>query len=139
MLNASSVVNISDAASLALHAMMVLAKNPDRLVTTHEIAQALGVSENHLSKVVQRLGHAGMVSASRGPSGGLKLAKPASDMTLLQVFELIDGPMSECNCLLGKETCPGNCCILGNLVESITNQVRNYLAGTTVEKMAAQA
>ena len=139
MLNASSVVNMSDAASLALHAMMVLAKNQDRLVTTHEIAQTLGVSENHLSKVVQRLGHAGLISASRGPNGGLRLAKPASEMTLLQVFELIDGPMSSSNCLLGKETCPGGCCILGTLVKSVTQQVRDYLAGTTVEKMAAQA
>ncbi len=139
MLNASSVVNISDAASLALHAMMVLAKNPDRLVTTHEIAQMLGVSENHLSKVCQRLGHGGLVSALRGPSGGLRLAKPASDITLMQVFELIDGPMTDCYCLLGKESCPGDKCILGNLVRSVSTQVRDYLSGTTVEAMAGQA
>lgn len=139
MLNPSSIVNISDATSLALHAVTVLAKNPDRLVTTHQIAQMLGVSENHLSKVVQRLGHAGIVSASRGPSGGLKLAKPASEITLLQVFELIDGPMSDNYCLLGKESCPGCGCILGNLVQSVTTQIRNHLTQTTVEQMAAQA
>ncbi len=139
MLNASNVVNISDATSLALHAVLVLAKNPDRLVTTHEIAQSLGVSENHLSKVVQRLGHAGLVSASRGPSGGLKLAKPASQITLLQVFEVIEGPMSDCYCLLGRESCPAGGCVLGNLVESVSTQVRSYLSGTTVEQMAAKA
>ena len=80
-------LNISDAAALALHAMGFLALKKDTPVSNGEIAENFGVSENHLSKVLQRLGKAGLVRSSRGPRGGYLLNRPAEEINLLIIWE----------------------------------------------------
>lgn len=132
----TNMLKISDAAALALHTMAVLARNTHRLVPTHEIAETLDVSENHLAKVHQRLHKAGLVDAVRGPSGGSRLAGSPSEITLLEIYEAIEGTFSPMDCLLGRPACGGRRCILGDLVKSVNNQVRDYLAGTTLAKLA---
>ena len=70
------VLNISEAYSLALHSLALLASDNGRSLTTHQIASTLGASEAHLSKVMQRLTKAGFLNSSRGPGGGFALKKP---------------------------------------------------------------
>lgn len=61
----------------ALDLLVYLRRTPDRLVTIHEVAQARGVSHNHMMKVAQRLRVLGYVCAVRGRGGGLRLgARP---------------------------------------------------------------
>jgi Rrf2 family transcriptional regulator, nitric oxide-sensitive transcriptional repressor len=65
-----------------LRTLMFLALNQDRLVTIQDIAQAHGISKNHLMKVVHQLGLSGMVETVRGRNGGLRLKKPASEINV---------------------------------------------------------
>ena len=65
-----TMLKISEAATLALHTAFFLVTNPDRRLTTREMASTMGASEAHLSKVLQRLVHAGLVESVRGPKGG---------------------------------------------------------------------
>lgn len=132
----SNLLRISDAASLALHMMICLSEAPEKLISTHDIASALDVSENHLAKVGQRLHKAGLVEAVRGPKGGFKLAKPAEKITLLNIFEAIEGPACPEKCLLGRESCERESCIMGGIVESVNRQVLDFFAKTT---LAAQS
>ncbi len=134
----TSVLRFSEAASLALHATLVLAQDPSRHLTTNDIATRLHVSEAHLAKVLQRLAKAGFVSATRGPLGGYALAKAPEQTTLLQVFEAIEGPLEAINCLLGTPVCSGSCCLLGGLLESLHRQVHDYLSRTTLAAMAQE-
>ncbi len=134
----TSVLRFSEAASLALHAALVLAQEPSRHLTTNEIARRLRVSEAHLAKVLQRLAKAGYVGATRGPLGGYALAKAPEETTLLQIFEAIDGPLEAVNCLLGTPVCSGSCCLLGGLLEGLNRQVRDYLSLTTLAAMARE-
>jgi Rrf2 family protein len=127
-----NLLRISDAVSLAMHMMVYLSEFPDRMVSTHEVASALLVSENHLSKVSQRLHKAGLVEASRGPKGGFKLAKPADQITLLNIYEAMEGQAPHDNCLLGRHSCDRAGCIMGGMVESVTHQVLDYFANTTL-------
>ncbi len=131
----STLLRISDAASLALHLCAELAKEKDSVISTARIADRLSVSENHLSKVAQRLAKAGFVEAVRGPNGGFKLTKDAGDISLLEIFEAIEGPLRPANCLLKKPACNGNC-ILGDLVVNINRQVSDYFKGTTLSQLA---
>lgn len=131
----SNMLRISDAASLALHTMAYLARSDADWVTTHEIAQALCVSENHLAKVRQRLAKAGLVEAVRGPHGGFKLAKPAKEISLLSVYEAIEGPFHADDCLLGRTACDGSKCVLGGIARTINRQVREYLSGTRLDDL----
>ena len=131
----TNVLKISEAASLAMHTMAYLARHPHNTVSTHDIAKAYGISENHLAKVRQRLGKAGLVKATRGPGGGLRLARSSSEITLFQVYKAIEGTFEPTGCLLKKPACDGTHCILGSLIDSINTQVRDYLSQTTLDKL----
>jgi len=132
----ASVLNISDAAALALHAMAFLASKPDRRLAAGEIASELQVSEAHLSKVMQRLAKAGLVKSARGPHGGFVLGRPADEIRLLDAYEAIEGPLGDNHCLLGIPTCGAKRCILGNLAEGVNSRVRGYLTKTKLSKLS---
>ena len=124
------VLKISEAASIALHTVALLASNPSRPVSAREAASELHVSEAHLSKVLQRLGKVGLVKSLRGPGGGFMLARPPEDIVLLEVYEAIDGPLVPHDCLFDEKTCHGRTCVLGGLLDSVSEQVRNHLSNT---------
>ena len=132
----SSVLKISEAAILALHSMAFLASNSDRLSSTREIAAKLRVSEAHLSKVLQRLSKVGLVKAIRGPKGGFSLGKASDEISLLDVYESIDGKFESANCLFGDPIYSVDECILGGLVKSINEQIKGYLTETKLSQLA---
>jgi len=126
-----TALRVSEATSLALHAMALLAQNGLHALSCNEMATTLSVSEAHLSKVLQRLGKQGFVSSTRGPKGGFRLAKPAGAVSLLEVYEAIDGPVQFSNCLFETPVCEGNGqCIMGDLLASVDDQVLRYLRDT---------
>jgi Rrf2 family protein len=131
----SNVLKISEAASLGMHAMVYLAASPDRNVNAYEIAETLGVSEDYLQKVFQRLAHAGLVRAVRGPHGGFSLSRAGGMITLREVYEAVEGRLDDTKCLLGEPACKGDCCILGGLLESVNHEVRDYLERTVLSDL----
>ena len=131
----SNLVNMSEAASLALHAMVLLSTNSGKQVSTREIASRLHASEVHLSKVLQRLAKVGLVDSTRGPGGGFKLGKPGEQISLLEVYEAIEGALTPTYCLLGTPICRGEKCILGDLLEMVNRETREYLAGTSLSEL----
>lgn len=89
----------------SLRMLMYLAVKRDGLATIAEVADAYGISRNHLNKVAHQLGLAGYVETVRGKGGGLRLAKPAEriglgevvrhaepDMALVPCFEPVCAP-----------------------------------------------
>ena len=132
----ASILRISDAATLALHALVLLAQAPGRLLPAGEMAARLRVSEAHLAKVMQRLAKRGFVTATRGPKGGYALALPADAISLLDAYEAIEGRLVCPTCLMGTPVCGGKSCMLGGLLASVATQVRDYLAATKVADMA---
>ena len=130
---------LSDAASLAFHAVALLAEQPDRRASTREIAQAFGVSEHHLAKINHRLVRAGILEATRGPHGGVQLARPPEQITMMEVYEAIEGPMHDEHCVLGKPACGRTACIFGGLVGSVNRQVREHFENTTLDQLAEGA
>lgn len=134
----SNILRISDAASLALHTMVYLAGEADGPTSAHSIATALCVSENHLAKVCQRLTRLGLVSAVRGPKGGLRLARSAEKITLIEVYEAIDGPLKPGNCLLGGRPCGRRTCILGDLMDMVNREVVRHLSETTLADLTKE-
>jgi len=135
VMDMANVLKISEAASLALHTMVYLAADDGRLATTHQISEVLRVSEAHLSKVLQRLGKVGLVDSTRGPGGGFKLGKSGEQISLLEVYEAIEGPLTPTNCLLGTPICSGEKCILGGLLEDVNRRVKEYFAQTRLHEL----
>ena len=131
----NKLLNISEGASMALHAAILMASEPDRTFSTSEIAVIHDMSEAHLSKVMQRLVHADIVTSTRGPGGGFRLAKKPDEISLLEVFEAVEGPLRPRNCLFDRKVC-GDCgCIMGDLLEDINWMVEDYLMRTYLTDM----
>ena len=125
----SNILKISEAASLALHAMIILSKNQNRLISVKEISSQLDISANHLSKVMQRLCKSGYIDSIKGYNGGFKIIVKPEDVSLLEIYELFDGKLSNSRCLLSNNDC-GSDCILGDLVASIIMQVKEKFEQT---------
>ena len=133
-----NLVRISEPASLALHALAVLARRKDERFSNRRIAAILDVSEHHLAKVMQQLAKAGMVRSTRGAQGGFDLDRPADQITLLDIFETADGPIGEAACLLNHRVCDGTQCMVGDLVQSVHRHVHEFLAKTTLAQLAGR-
>jgi Rrf2 family protein len=127
---------ISEAASLGLHTMAVLASRPGERCTNRELADCLRASGHHLAKVMQRLSRAGLVDAVVGPKGGFTLGKPADEIRLLEIYEVVDGPLDTEGCLLREPLCDGEKCVLGDVIQSVNKQLRECLAKTTLAELA---
>jgi Rrf2 family protein len=123
----SSLLKISEAAVLALHSMILLAKKRDTHLAVRDIAEKLGASEHHLAKVMQRLTKAGLVVSVRGPRGGFMLSKQAESANLLDVFVSVDGPVKRSECLLGLCQCVAPPCILDKTLDEVNRLVVEQL------------
>ncbi len=130
------LLRISEAASIALHAMALLATEPDRLFSNREIASLLKVSEAHLSKVLQRLNKAGYVHSFRGAKGGFRLRNGNGNVSLGEVMTVIDGPISDSKCLYESPVCDGTDCIFGDLLDDVNRQVNSYLMNTKLTELS---
>jgi len=128
-----SIICTSEAATLALHAAGILAGHKGS-VSAHTMAEALGASEATLSKVMQRMVKAGLVTSKRGPHGGFELARPSKSVTLLEVYESVEGVIEVKHCLLGAPVCGKKRCPLGGLFEKVTREVTEKLSKTTLRE-----
>jgi Rrf2 family transcriptional regulator, nitric oxide-sensitive transcriptional repressor len=126
---------LSNAFSLALHSLVILAEHPERPHTTSEISLKAGVSSHHLSKVHTRLVHHGILCSVRGPNGGLKLSMKPSDITLMDVYQVIEGPFPERSCMLGKPVCTRKSCLFGTFFKDCNDRLRTYFEQTRISDL----
>jgi len=87
-------MKLSRASSYAIHAVLYLAtRRSGSLVGSREIALLLGITENRLVRVLKSLVAAGILWSLRGPGGGYRLARPLSQISLLDIIEGVEGPV----------------------------------------------
>ena len=80
-------------------------RTKDRRATSAEIALRFNVSTNHLVKAVNDLARLGYVRTSRGPGGGIQLARSADDIQLGDFIEAFQGPLMLHECAATKGVC----------------------------------
>ena len=128
----SAPVKISEAASLAMHACLWLSSDVEAYYPTREICDDLRCSQAHLSKVLQALTRADIISSQRGPLGGVRLARPPGKTTFLAIYEAVEGPTSQKKCLLPLEACKGGSCIIGDAIADLNRRFISLLRNTTL-------
>lgn len=85
-------MNLKSQVEWALHCAAVLAGLPEgRYLSTKALAEFHGLPKEYLSKALQGLSQAKLVDTTLGPSGGYRLARPASDITFLDIVEAVEG------------------------------------------------
>jgi len=78
-----------------IEGLLYLARNgKDRVTLLREVSRATSIPETFLSKIFQRLVRSGLICSRRGFRGGFHLARPASQITLRDVIEALQGPIS---------------------------------------------
>lgn len=129
----AKLVQLSEAASLGLHAMVLIAQS-DVHVNVNVLAERMGASKNHLAKVLQQLVKYNFLKSVRGPNGGFKLNKPTTAITILDIYEAIDGTIDIHECPLDRQICPFNKCLMGGLIKDVTSQFKAYFQSQTLDK-----
>jgi Rrf2 family protein len=75
-------------------------------VSAARVAELQGISPTFLGKIVQSLARAGILSTRRGVGGGVTLAVPLEEVTLLRVIEAVEGPLCLNDCVADPPQCP---------------------------------
>jgi Rrf2 family protein len=87
-------MRLTSASRYALHAVVFMAAwQTDERTTSRLIADERNISERFLLKVLKSLVSANVLTSIKGPRGGYRLARPAHEITLLEVMEAVDGPI----------------------------------------------
>ena len=129
----SKVVTITEAASIALHGLVLVAQSGDKLINVNQIAEVTSSSRHHIAKVFQQIVKEGWVSSQRGPSGGFKMLVKPEDITFLQIYELIEGEIDRSFCPFGKqESCAFKTCLLHGITQKMTKDFIEYLESQTL-------
>jgi Rrf2 family protein len=107
-----------------------------------EIARAEEIPVKYLEQIFAALKKAGILSAKPGPSGGYKLRKPASDITLIDIVRLIDGPVAPVRCVsrTAYEPCPlEKRCALRPVLSDVRDAIAKILDSITLEEVVRRA
>lgn len=126
----------------ALRAMLELAEGARRaegaLVRSQDIAEHQEIPPKFLPQIVNELSRAGFIATVRGASGGVRLARPASEITVAEVIETVEGPLALNECLLDQQPCRRKeGCALAPMWEKAQQALMGVLANTTLEELSA--
>ena len=129
-----SIVYLSDPLMLGLHAIGEIVKNPDKALTTKDIATILGTNEPHLAKVLQRLRQGKIIKSQRGPGGGYVLNCDPAQVAMTQVFQVLGGAFEQYQCEM--LSCNGKNCVISQMVGELEQACYRYLAQKNLKDFA---
>jgi Rrf2 family protein len=132
-------MQITRQADYALRAMLYLSRLDTNIrAATSQIADEQQIPPSFLAKIISQLSIAGLISTSRGARGGVTLARPAEDITLLDVVEAIDGPISLNVCSHSAGACPfGEDCPIQPIWSDAQIELVNRLKSTTFGQLVS--
>lgn len=105
-----------------------LAQANTRPVPVRELAEKLGQSEKYLEQLLLPLRRAMLVSSTRGPHGGYRLARPPAYITLVEIVQLMQGPLTFCDC--PSRRCGE--CVSPSLWQSLEDCLESSIASITL-------
>jgi Rrf2 family protein len=100
------MLRLSKKADYALMAMKHLAVRPDATsVSAREIAEQYDIPVELMAKVLQRLARRGLLTSHQGTRGGYRLARPSAVISVADIIQAIDGPLTVTACSTDAENC----------------------------------
>jgi len=127
----AKIVSYSEAASIGMHGMVLVARAGET-INVQKISEITGSSRHHVAKVMQRLVKEGFLLSNRGPSGGFQLGIDPAKISLLEIYEAIEGQVKVLDCPHEKPICPFGKCILGTVVSQMSQIFRDHLSTHTL-------
>ena len=128
-------MKISTKGLYAVRFMLNLAEHGgDKLVSLKEVSEAESVSKKYLEQIVPNL--------VRGAAGGYRLARPASDITVLDVLAVTEGTLAPVSCLACEDDfdcSQPNICIEIDVWRGLDKLIKDYLSGITLQDILDKA
>lgn len=129
--------------ALATHVLTALAVNADRVLTSAQLARSVNTNPAFLRTLLGQLRAAGLIDVSLGKGGGARLARPASRVTLADVYRAVErqppAQLHRCppdkHCLVGRNILP----ILDEVVRDVETAALQRLGRKTIADLAGQA
>lgn len=131
------MLRVSRLTDYATVVMTCIARQPEQVLSTAQIADAARLELPTVSKLLKSLGHAGLVDSFRGVNGGYRLARPAGEITLAQIVEALEGPigMTECSVADGQCDRELSCSVRGSW-QQVNSVVGGALRAVSLADMA---
>jgi len=133
-------MQITRQADYALRAMLYLAQlEPAQRAATSQIAEVQHIPPSFLAKIISQLSIAGLIHTSRGARGGVSMARSPEEISILEVVEAIDGPISLNECTHSSSACPfGETCPLRPLWCETQSELVDRLRSTNFAQFLTQ-
>ena len=111
---------------------------PEKRVQAQEIAVEEGIPAPFLAKVLQQLARSSLVNSFKGPGGGFSLSRPPREISLYEIFRVVDGVEDLDRCAVGLAECNDSApCPLHDTWKSVRVHLLQYLKKTNLEEMAS--
>ena len=129
---------LSQTTGYAVHALVCLDEQSGHANLIRDIAGRTGIPKPYLARIFNDLTHRGLVTAKRGYRGRIALARPADEISLLQVVEAVEGPNWIGPCLLGMDDCTAcHTCPTHAVWQRASRQIKAVLDKTTLADVTA--
>ena len=99
------MLRVSRLTDYATVVMTCIAAHPTEVLSTVQIADEARLELPTVSKLLKALSHAALVESFRGVNGGYRLARPASEISLAEIVEALEGPIGMTECSAGEGQC----------------------------------
>jgi len=129
---------LSKSCVYGLRATLFLASNQNGKYTSiKELSEQLDISFHFLTKILQQLTAVDLMESLKGPKGGVRLAKPGGEISLLDIVFAIDGEELLTECVLGLPGCDiEKPCPLHDMWGKVREDIRQMLGSTSIAEMA---
>jgi len=131
-------MEISRRTDYAVRVILDLAGLPENArASTQDIAERQNIPGPFLAKIISQLSISGLVTTFRGAGGGVSLAHPAAEISLLHVVEALDGPIRLNRCVIESGTCPQDKnCPVHPIWAKAQNDLTSLLGKTRFDNLA---
>lgn len=132
-------MRLSNLADYAVVTMSAAARHCGHArVSAGQLAQETGLPPATVQKLVSKLSAAGLLRASRGAGGGIKLARPAATINLADIVEAVEGPIALTSCVeRGSHDCAIHaCCAVRPHWDVVNDALRGALADVPLTRLA---
>lgn len=111
---------------------------PGVRVMIEELVEGTDLPKDFMAKIFQRLARGGVLVSAKGRGGGFSLARPAHEITLWEIVQVLEGETSSDRCVVGLEKCNDHMpCPQHDLYKPIRQRLKDYLNTTTLADLAA--
>jgi len=123
----------------AVTAMLDMAlRGHEARITLNEISQRQDISLSYLEQIFARLRKGGLVTSMRGPGGGYRLARPASEISVADIIHAVDEVLDARYCHGERDCHNGGECLSHQLWNDLSERIENYLRGITLQQLIDQ-